>query len=117
MPLNDVVQHVDVIHVVSEKELAGTSAMAVQKTRKESRNKLDEMCDLLEAAGIEARSHVYIGETVEQIEKAARECGATMIITGTSGRGGLAERLLGSVPKELSEKSAFPTLFVPPENL
>jgi nucleotide-binding universal stress UspA family protein len=112
--LHDVVQEVHLVHVVDEKELKGTSAMAIQKTRKQSRQKLDDVCDALAKAGIQAKSHVYIGETVDQIEKAARECQATMIITGTSARQHWKERLLGSVPTVLAEKSLFPTLIIPP---
>lgn len=112
--LHDVVKEVHLVHVVDEKELKGTSGMAIQKTRKQSRQQLDKVCDALAKAGIQAKSHVYIGETVDQIEKAARECQATMIITGTSERQHWKERLLGSVPTLLAEKSMFPTLIIPP---
>jgi nucleotide-binding universal stress UspA family protein len=112
--LHDVVKQVHLVHVVDEKELKGTSGMAIQKTRKQSRQQLDKVCDTLARAGIQAKSHVYIGETVDQIEKAARECQATMIITGTSERKHWKERLLGSVPTQLAEKSLFPTLIIPP---
>ena len=112
-----IIEKVHVVHVADEKSLQGTSAMAVQRTRKESRRKLEEICDILEEAGIEGRSHVYIGDTVDEIEKAAEECQATMIITGASNRSWNAwrERLLGSIPKALAEKSAFSTLIIPPE--
>jgi nucleotide-binding universal stress UspA family protein len=112
--LHDVVKEVHLVHVVDERELKGTSAMAIQKTRKQSRQQLDRVVDTLAKAGIQAKSHVYIGETVDQIETAARECQATMIITGTSARHQWKERLLGSVPTLLAEKSLFPTLIIPP---
>jgi nucleotide-binding universal stress UspA family protein len=110
-----VVQEVNVIHVADEKSLKGVSAMAVQKTRKEARQKLDEICDDLEAEGIKAKSHVYIGDTFTEIEKAARECQATMIVAGTSGKASWKERLLGNTPQALAEKSIFPALLIPPE--
>ena len=113
--LKGVVREVDVVHVASEKSLEGTSAMAVQKTRKESRERLDEICDQFEAAGIAARPHVYIGNPVAEIEKAARDCRATMIVAGTSGKSEWRERWIGSTPKALAEKSIFPTLLVPPQ--
>ncbi|NNF98366.1 MAG: universal stress protein [Desulfobacteraceae bacterium] len=111
--LKGVVKEVHVIHVVQEKSLKGTSAMAVQKTRKECRRKLEEVCEELEAAGINARAHVYIGDSATEIEKAARECQATMIITGTSGKDAWKERWIGSIPKSLTEKSMFPSLLIP----
>lgn len=113
--LNKVVKQVNVIHVADEKSLKGGSAMAIQKTRKECRQRLDEICDVLEAAGIEAKAHVYIGDPISEIERAARECQATMTIAGISGKGYWKERWSGSIPRTLAEKSAFPTLLIPPE--
>jgi nucleotide-binding universal stress UspA family protein len=113
--LTDITQMIDVVHVASEKELIGSSAMEIQKTRKEKRQKLDEICDILDAAGTEARSHVYIGEPVEEIEKAAREHQATMIVLGSSAKPAWAEKWIGSTPKKIAEESIYPTLLIPPE--
>jgi nucleotide-binding universal stress UspA family protein len=114
--LKGVVRKVHVIHVASEKSLKGSSAMAIQKTRKECRRKLDGICNLLEDHGIEARPHVYIGDPFQEIERAAQECQATMIITGTSGKLAWKERWIGSIPKALAEKSAWPALLIPPKS-
>ena len=111
--LQGVTQEINVIHVVGEKDLKGSSAMAVQKTRKEIRNKLDEICEVFESEGIAARSHVYVGEPVAEIERAARECQATMVVLGSSGKASWMERWLGSIPRDVAEKSIFPTLLVP----
>ncbi len=113
--LGTVLEKVDVIHVASEKDLKGTSAMTVQKTRKEVRQKLETICERLEAAGIKARPHVYIGEAVEEIEKAAEECESTMIVMGSSAKPSWIERWLGSVPLAIAEKSIYPTLIIPPD--
>ncbi len=113
--LGNVLEKVDVIHVASEKELKGTSAMEVQKTRKEVRQKLENICERLESAQIRARAHVYIGEAVEEIEKAAEECEATMIVMGSSAKPSWIERWLGSVPLAIAEKSIYPTLIIPPD--
>ena len=113
--LTDITQIIDVVHVASEKELTGSSAMEIQKKRKEKRQKLDEICDILDAAGTEARSHVYIGEAVEEIEKAAREHPATMIVLGSSAKPAWVEKWIGSIPKEIAEESIYPTLLIPPE--
>ena len=113
--LKKIVEEVHVIHVADEKRLKGDSAMMVQKTRKEARRKLEDICDILEAEGIHARPHVYIGSAAAEIEKAARECQATMIIAGTSGKESWKERWIGGTSKILAEKSVFPTLLIPPE--
>jgi nucleotide-binding universal stress UspA family protein len=113
--LKDVVQEISVVHVVSEKDLKGTSAMSVQKTRKQARKKLEEISALFAAEGIEAREHVYIGEPEEEIEKAARECQSTMIVLGSSAKAAWVERWLGSIPQTIAEKSMYPSLLIPPE--
>ncbi len=113
--LGDAIEQINVVHVASEKSLKGSSAMAVQKIRKETRQRLEEICDVFEEAGIDARPHVYVGNPVAEIEKAARDCQSTLIVAGTSGKSAWTERWVGSVPKDLAEKSVFPTLLVPPE--
>ncbi|UCF95650.1 MAG: universal stress protein [Desulfobacterales bacterium] len=113
--LKDIAEEINVIHVASEKELSGSSSMEIQKTRKEKRQKLDEICDVFEAEGIPAKSHVYIGDPVPEIEKAARECQATVIVLGSSGKAAWIERWVGSIPSEIAENSVYPTLLIPLE--
>ncbi len=111
--LKNVVDAVDVVHVASEKSLKGSSAMAIQKTRKECRNKLEAICDALEAEGITATPHVYIGDTVTEIEKAARECHSTMIITGSPKKSSWRDRWMSSTSRALAENTIYPTLLIP----
>ena len=113
--LKDVVKEIRVVHVASEKDLKGSSAMAIQKTRKETRKKLEQICTVFEGEGIEAREHVYIGDPDEEIEKAARDCQATMIVLGSSAKTAWVEKWLGSTPRSIAEKSIYPTLLIPPE--
>ena len=113
--LKGVVQEIRVVHVASEKDLKGSSAMAIQKTRKEARLKLEGICNIFESEGISAREHVYIGDPDHEIEKAARECQATMIVAGSSGKSAWVEKWLGSTPRKIAEKSIYPTLLIPPE--
>jgi len=113
--LKTVINKIALMHVISEKSLKDTSSLRVQKLRKENRQKLEDLCDLFRAEGIEAESHLYVGDVKEQIEKAAQERKATMIVAGTTGEKTLKEKLLGSVPKHLAEKSLLPALLVPPD--
>ena len=113
--LKNAVSEISVVHVASEKDLKGTSAMSIQKTRKQARKKLEEICAIFETEGIKAREHVYIGEPEEEIEKAARDCQSTMIVLGSSARNAWVERWLGSTPRTIAEKSMYPTLLIPPE--
>jgi nucleotide-binding universal stress UspA family protein len=114
LPLKAVVKKVNLIHVASEKDLKG-SAMEIQKVRKMSRSKLDDMVDRLGENGIEARGHVYIGEAEQEIERAAADFQASMIVLGSSGKSAWTERWLGSTPQLIAEKSGYPTFIVPPE--
>jgi nucleotide-binding universal stress UspA family protein len=113
--LKGIAHEINVIHVVGEKALRGANSMEIQKTRKTTRTKLEQICEIFEDQGIAARSHVYVGEPAAEIERAARECQATMIVLGSSGKASWMERWLGSTPLKIAEKSAFPTLLIPPE--
>jgi nucleotide-binding universal stress UspA family protein len=113
LTFKDVIKKVTVIHVAGEKAFKGDSAMEIQATRKANRQKLEDVCDVFRDVGIEAESHLYVGNTCEQIEKAAQEREATMIVGGTTGSRPLKEIFLGSVAKKLAERSAFPTLLIP----
>ena len=115
--LKDVVREISIVHVASEKDLTGSSAMAIQKTRKQARAKLAEICAIFEAEGIRAREHLYIGEPEEEIEKAARDCQSTMIVLGSSAKNAWVEKWLGSTPQTIAEKSVYPTLLIPPEKV
>lgn len=113
--LGALINEIHVAHVAHESSLNGDSAMAVQKTRKDARNKLEKICDIFEAEGIHSRPHVYIGHVEKEIEKAAHECRATMIVAGTKQQQSWKDKILGSLTKTLIETSIFPVLLVPPE--
>jgi nucleotide-binding universal stress UspA family protein len=108
-----VLKKVIAVHVIGEKEFKSPSAMEIQSLRKENKQKLEEVCSRFEKEGIEAESHLYVGSTFEQIEKAASEREATMIVAGTTGKSPLKEMLLGSVATKLTKHSVLPSLLVP----
>ena len=58
---------------------------------------------------------MYIGDTANELDKAARECQASMIVTGAPEKGALKELWSNSTPKALVEKSVFPVLLIPAE--
>jgi nucleotide-binding universal stress UspA family protein len=111
--LKGVIDEIHIIHVVSQKELKGTSAMEVQGLRKKTRKKLEKICDVFEDDGIKADAHVYIGDADREIERAAREHQASMIVLGSSGKTAWVERWLGSTPRSIAEQSVYPTLLIP----
>jgi len=112
--MQPVIKKVTIVHVADPKALKETSAMDVQKTRKKIRRKLDDLCDLLIAEGIDATPGIYVGSTSKEIVTAAKESNATMIIAGTSSNSSIKEKLVGSTSSFLAEKTLFPTLLIPP---
>ncbi len=112
--LKGLIEEVEVVHVADQKDIEGTSAMHAQKTRKDTKSRLEELCRRFQDAGIAARSHVYVGDPEEEIEKAARESQATLVVLGSSSKNLWMERWIGSTPRAIAEKSAFPTLLIPP---
>ena len=88
--------------------------MGIQKTRKKIRQKLEDLCDVLIAEGIDASPGVYVGTPAKEIMTAAKECNATMIITGTSSKPSIKDKLVGSTSRFLAEKANIHTLLIPP---
>ncbi len=111
--MKNVVQDISLIHVASPKELKGTSSLDIQKLRKEKRGRLAKICDELEAEGINCRPHLYVGEPVAEILRAAQEFNASMIVMGSSGTSVWHERWIGSTPRTIVEKSPYPALIIP----
>lgn len=111
--LKDVIDEIHVMHVVKESALKSPDTHAVQKVRKAERKRLDCLCEELEDAGINARPHVYVGDPQKEIEKAAKEYQASMIILGSSEKAAILERWVGSISKNIADKSVFPCLLIP----
>jgi nucleotide-binding universal stress UspA family protein len=111
--LKDVIGEIHIMHVVKDSDLKSRDTHKVQKVRKAQRQKLDALCDELEEVGINARPHVYVGEPQKEIEKAAKEYQASMIILGSSEKAAILERWTGSVSKNIVDKSVYPCLLIP----
>jgi nucleotide-binding universal stress UspA family protein len=112
--LKPLIEELQIVHVVDEGAIEGSSVMNAQKTGKDVKERLEEICERFISAGISARSHVYVGAPEEGIEKAAKECQATVVVLGSSSKNLWAERWIGSTPRAVAEKSAFPALLIPP---
>ena len=107
------IKKVVVVHVVSEDTMKGKSKLELQMLQKENKKRLEEVRTTFENEEIEAETHLCMGEAVSQIENASREYGATMIVTGTTGKGAWRARWLGSISQQLAESSELPTLLIP----
>jgi nucleotide-binding universal stress UspA family protein len=115
LALKGAVKRVDIIHVLSEKAIGKLSKKEAQKLEREHKKRLNEVCDVLAQERFDARPHLYIGNTEEQIEKGASEHRVTMIVLGTRSKSVWKERWSGSVSHALAERSELPILVVPAE--
>jgi len=116
LALKGAVKRVDIVHVISEKDVAKLSnKMEAQKLERGSKKRLDEVCDILIKEKFDARPHLYIGNTEEQIEKGASEHRATMIVLGARRKSVWKEKWSGSAAHSLADKSELPILIVPTE--
>jgi nucleotide-binding universal stress UspA family protein len=111
--LGAVIGEINVVHVTDENQLRGDSAMAIQKTRKDERARLEALCQQFESDGIPARAHLVVGEPADLIVKTARQCQATMIVSGISARKGFGARWRGGTYRAIADKTELTTLIVP----
>ena len=115
LALKGAVKRVDIVHVISEKDVAKITKMEAQKVERKNKKRLDEVCDVLIKEKFDARPHLYIGNTEEQIEKGASEHRATMIVLGSRRKSIWKEKWSGSVSYSLADKSELPILIIPAE--
>ena len=111
--LKGAVKRVEIIHVLSDKEIAKLSKMEAHKLERVNKKRLDKVRDVFVEERIDARPHIYIGPVDEQIERGAAEHKATMIVVGTRRTGFWKEKWSGSVSHLLAEKSELPVLVIP----
>jgi len=111
--LGRVIGQLHVMHVVNDNDLKSKDSHEVQNVRKFERKRLDALCDIFEQQGIDTRPHVYVGDPEKEILKAAREYQASMIILGSSERNAILERWMGSISRNIADKSIYPCLLFP----
>ncbi len=74
---------------------------------------LQQWCAPLHDAGVPFDTRVVDGDPATAIMELADEVDAAVVVVGRRGRGGLAELLLGSVPRRLTHHCEHPVLVVP----
>jgi nucleotide-binding universal stress UspA family protein len=115
LALRGATKRVDIVHVMSEKDVAKISKMEAQKLERNNKKRLDEVCDVLVNEKFDARPHLYIGKVEDQIQKAASEHRTTMIVVGAKRRSIWKEKWSGSAAHSLADTSELPVLIVPTE--
>jgi len=97
---------------VDEVELERFSAAPRSVFLQGAREAVDAAVRRLAEAGVEAQGTVLSGRPLERIIEFAEQQQADVVMVGASTRPAMAERLLGSVPLQLIEKSSRPVLVV-----
>jgi nucleotide-binding universal stress UspA family protein len=113
LALKGLAEKIMVTHVLGSRRLKNLEPTAVQRLEAESRNRLNEYGQLIDAAGIPSEAHLAMGRTVEKVIELSREHKATMIVLGRTGKDWLHEYWLGGVSHQIAELSELPALLIP----
>lgn len=102
------------VAVVSVDELAEGDVGAVPRSSfiERAEAAADAAVERLSKAGVVATKTVLSGRALDQILDFVAEQQPDVIVVGSSARGALLERLLGSVPMGLLERAGRPVLMV-----
>ncbi len=73
-----------------------------------------KLADSFTAAGFLARSIIDVGDPADVILRTAEEEGANVIVIGATGKGHIAELILGSVSDTVIRRSHLPLLVIKP---
>jgi nucleotide-binding universal stress UspA family protein len=113
LALRSAVQKVDVAHVIALKASREHGTSEWKPIEAEGRDRLDQYCDILRKAGIEAEPHLVAGHAASEILRLGRELNSTMTVLGTTGKDRVHAFFLGSLSQHIAETSDVPTLLVP----
>lgn len=80
--------------------------------REEGRAQIDAAEQRLKAAGVPFISHIHVGQPADVIAREAAALGASLIVMGTHGRGGMASLVMGSVAGRVVHLATGPVLLV-----
>jgi nucleotide-binding universal stress UspA family protein len=104
----DGVEEVIVEYVVSK----GETTEEIEASIKEAREKLDEIKDDLVKAGLNAKTHVDVGNPSDQICSTADREDASLIVMSSHGKGWLKQLMVGSVTFDAVRNAERPVLIV-----
>jgi nucleotide-binding universal stress UspA family protein len=107
------------LHVEPHTHAPGVSAAPAgpQRLREQEQQDAESfVVRLAEEAGLDpaVRRRVAIGKPAEQVVAVSADEGASLVILGSRGRGGVAATLLGSVSSEVAAKAPCACVIVPP---
>ena len=105
---------VDLVALTTSSDYAAIDTGAIVDEVEDVGHELaDKAAAAARAQGIEASGRVLEGPVVDGLLDAVRDCGATLIVIGSHGRGGLARAFLGSITEDLLRHAPVPMLVAP----
>ena len=112
MGLASVVEKVELVHVVSEKEVRELSPQDIEPKTNQGMKNLNMYMQELAQLGLEAHAHVFVGNTVKEILQSAEGLDATLIVMGTTGKDMIKEFWMGSASHRVAELAQCSVLLV-----
>ena len=87
---------------------------AIDVWRESAAVECERLAAAFREAGLEAHARVELGNPADVVLRIAAEEGSSLIVIGATGKGHVAELVLGSVSDEVIRKSHLPVLVVKP---
>jgi nucleotide-binding universal stress UspA family protein len=115
--------HVDVLSVVPATSWrpwgvkSGAPPELIAEHERHWREEFDHFLHELDFEGVSWRKEVRVGIPHQEIVAAARDCGADVIVMGSTGRTGLARMLMGSVTRRVLQQLPCSLLAVKHEDI
>ena len=113
MELAPVVEKVELVHVLSEKEVKEFSPQGIELKANRAMENLNVYVQELAQLGLVAHAHVFVGNTAKEILRSAEDLEATLIVMGTTGKDAVKEFWMGSASHRVAELAQCSVLLVP----
>lgn len=105
---------IHVIHVSNSRRYDTTIDSMIEPLRKEGKEHIETMVESATDANVPVTSAIEVGRPARVILTYIDENDVDLVVIGTRGRGGLPNRLLGSVTNYLITHADVPIHVVPP---
>jgi nucleotide-binding universal stress UspA family protein len=112
MGLASLVEKVELVHVLSEKEVKEFSPQEIEPKVNQGMKNLNVYVQGLAELGLEARAHVFVGNTAKEILQSAEDLETTLIVMGTTGKDVIKEFWMGSASHRVAELAQCSVLLV-----
>ncbi|ETX30437.1 universal stress protein [Roseivivax isoporae] len=98
---------------LSNEELAERHKRRKEEVSRAQTAVLDPVLEKLAGSGVSIEAQIRYGHSAEMLVTIARDTGATQMVVGRDGNGGLAARMFGSTAGTLVQIATLPCTIVP----